>query len=298
MGQFGDLRPQKGPLKDLEEWDDFVKARYPEGSPSTPPKQAEKKQEEFRNYTDTTPPRVREFYRQNHTCQTRDFVLGKKQEFVSQTRAKMGIWEAMEYLNTLVDESDPDTELSQIEHLLQTSEAARRDGRPDWFILTGLMHDLGKVLCLWGEPQWAVVGDTFPVGCAWSDKIVFHEFFAENPDARVPEYQTRLGVYQEHGGLDNVDMSWGHDEYLYHVVKDYLPEEALYMVRYHSFYPAHREGAYDYLMSDHDREMFHWVREFNPYDLYSKAAVRPDVRELRPYYENLISRYFPSQIQW
>ncbi|MGA8182940.1 MAG: inositol oxygenase family protein [Terriglobia bacterium] len=298
MGRAGGTRAQKGPLKDLEEWDDFVKARYPEGAPSTPPKQAEKKQEEFRNYTDTTPPRVREFYRQNHTHQTRDFVRGKKQEFVSQTRAKMGVWEAIEFLNTLVDESDPDTELSQIEHLLQTSEAVRRDGRPDWFILTGLMHDLGKVLCLWGEPQWAVVGDTFPVGCAWSDKIVFHEFFAENPDARVPEYQTRLGVYQENGGLDNVDMSWGHDEYLYHVVKDYLPEEALYMVRYHSFYPAHREGAYDYLMSDHDREMFHWVHEFNPYDLYSKAEVRPDVRELRPYYEDLISRYFPSQIQW
>ena len=298
MGQKADLRIQQGPLKDLEEWDDFVKARYPEGAPPAPPKQTEKKQEEFRNYTDTTPPRVREFYRQNHTYQTRDFVLGKKEEFVSRSRAKMGIWEAMEYLNTLVDESDPDTELSQIEHLLQTSEAARRDGRSDWFILTGLIHDLGKVLCLWGEPQWAVVGDTFPVGCAWSDKIVFHEFFAENPDSKVPEYQTRLGVYQENGGLNNVDMSWGHDEYLYHVLKDYLPEEALYMVRYHSFYPAHREGAYDYLMSDHDREMFHWVREFNPYDLYSKAETRPDVTTLRPYYEDLISRYFPSEIQW
>lgn len=298
MGQTGNFRVQQGPLKDLEEWDDFVKARYPEVVPPASHEQTEKKQEEFRNYTDTTPPHVREFYRQNHTWQTRDFVLGKKQEFLSKSRAKMGIWEAMEFLNTLVDESDPDTELSQIEHLLQTSEAARRDGRPDWFILTGLIHDLGKILCLWGEPQWAVVGDTFPVGCAWSPKIVFHEFFAQNSDSKVPEYQTRLGVYQENGGLDSVDMSWGHDEYLYHVVKDYLPEEALYMIRYHSFYPAHREGEYGYLMNDHDREMFHWVREFNPYDLYSKAENRPGVEQLRPYYEDLISRYFPSQIQW
>ena len=37
----------------------------------------------------------------------------------------MGIWEAMEFLNTLVDDSDPDTDLSQIEHLMQTSEAIR-----------------------------------------------------------------------------------------------------------------------------------------------------------------------------
>ena len=41
---------------------------------------------------------------------------------------------------------------------------------------------MGKVLCLFGEPQWAVVGDTFPVGCAYPEKIVFYEFFKDNPD--------------------------------------------------------------------------------------------------------------------
>lgn len=38
----------------------------------------------------------------------------------------------------------------------------------DWFHLTGFIHDLGKLLLLpkfGGLPQWAVVGDTFPVGC-------------------------------------------------------------------------------------------------------------------------------------
>jgi len=161
-----------------------------------------------------------------------------------------------------------------------------------------LIHDLGKILCLFGEPQWAVVGDTFPVACAYSARIVFSEFFASNPDSRVPEYQTRLGIYEENCGLDKVDLSWGHDEYLYHVVKDYLPEEALYMVRYHSCYPIHREGEYAYLMNNHDREMFHWVREFSPYDLYSKSSQRPSVQELRPYYEELINEYFPSQLRW
>src|SRR4029078_7108663 len=125
----------------------------------------------------------------------------------------MGIWEAMEYLNTLVDDSDPDTQLTQIEHLMQTAEAIRADGHPRWFVLTGLIHDLGKILCLWDEPQWAVVGDTFPVGCRYSDKIVFPQFFAENPDHRDPRYQTRLGVYAAGCGLSQVQMSWGHDEY-------------------------------------------------------------------------------------
>src|SRR6266404_6076686 len=277
-----------GPLASLEQWDDFVQERY----------QPNKKQEEFRQYDDSTPPVVREFYRLNHTHQTVDFVRQKKRQYLAKDRAKMSIWEALDYLNTLVDESDPDTDLSQIEHNLQTAEAIRKDGHPRWFVLTGFIHDLGKVLCLYGEPQWAVVGDTFPVGCAWSDRIVFPEFFRDNPDAKVPEYQTRLGVYPEGCGLDNVDLSFGHDEYLYHVVKDYLPEPAQYMIRYHSFYPGHRDGAYDHLMNDHDREMFEWVRKFNPYDLYSKSNEPPEMEKVRPYYEDLVAEYFPATLAW
>ena len=45
----------------------------------------------------------------------------------------MSIWDTLDYLNTLVDDSDPDIELDQLQHLLQTSEAIRRDGHPDWF---------------------------------------------------------------------------------------------------------------------------------------------------------------------
>jgi inositol oxygenase len=278
----------KGPLPNLAQWDDFVEERYRPG----------RKPEEFRNFTATAPRTVQEFYRQNHAQQTREFVLGKKSEYGPLAKRRMGVWEAMEFLNTLVDDSDPDTNLSQIEHAMQTSEAIRRDGHPRWFILTGLLHDLGKVLCLYGEPQWAVVGDTFPVGCAYSDKIVFPEMFAANPDNGDPQYQTKLGVYEEGCGLRNIDLSWGHDEYLWMVTKRYLPEEAQYMIRYHSCYPIHREGAYSFLMDGHDREMFAHVQAFNPYDLYTKSSGRPDVAALRPYYEDLIAEYFPKQIDW
>jgi len=50
-------------------------------------------------------------------------------------------------------------------------------------------------------------------------------------------------------GCAIVHMSWGHDEYVYQWVKDRLPEEALYMLRYHSFYAWHREAAYDHLLA-------------------------------------------------
>lgn len=286
-----DQKSNDNPLRHVNEWDDFLYERY-----SAPV--AEKNQEGFRDYSENVRPAVREFYRLNHRHQTVDFVRAKKREYLPLTKRRMGIWQAMEFLNTLVDDSDPDTDLSQIEHLLQTAESVRRDGHPPWFILTGLIHDLGKILCLFGEPQWAVVGDTFPVGCDYSSKIVFAQFFIDNPDYLNPQYRTACGIYTERCGLDEVHLSWGHDEYLYHVVKPYLPEPALYMIRYHSFYAAHREGAYKHLMNGHDEEMFAAVRAFNPYDLYSKSAARPDVAQLRPYYESLIAEYFPSVLSW
>ncbi|MCA1595744.1 MAG: inositol oxygenase [Chloroflexi bacterium] len=279
----------------------MVLARYPAPESGTPEGVLDgqtRTKEQFRDYKADARPSVREFYRLNHRWQTFDFVAEKKRQYLPLRRAKMRIWEAMEFLNTLVDDSDPDVDFSQIEHLMQTSEAIRKDGHPRWFILTGLIHDLGKILCLWGEPQWCVVGDTFPVGCAFSDRIVFPEFFADNPDSADPRYQTMLGVYEPGCGLDKVHLSWGHDEYLYQVTRDYLPEEALAMIRYHSFYACHREGEYGYLMNDHDRELFRSVRAFNPYDLYSKGLARPDVAALRPYYEDLIAEFFPPAVQW
>jgi inositol oxygenase len=281
---------ETNPLKSIEQWEDDVLQRYPTAN------EPAKAKEEFRNYAEPGRDTVREFYRLNHQYQTYDFVMQKRAEFLQFNRKQLTVWEAMEFLNTLVDDSDPDIELDQLQHLLQTAESIRRDGHPDWFVLTGFIHDMGKVLCLFGEPQWAVVGDTFPVGCKFSDKIVYSEFFELNPDSRDPRYNTKLGIYEPGCGLKNVTMSWGHDEYLYHITRDFLPEPALYMIRYHSFYAQHREHAYEHLMDDHDREMFEWVKKFNPYDLYSKSPVPPVVTELRPYYEKLIAKYLPATV--
>lgn len=90
------------------------------------------------------------------------------------------------------------------------------------------------------------------------------------------------------------------------------------MIRYHSFYPWHREGAYRHLMSDKEfvflftriyialinvislvsYQLLAAVRAFNPYDLYSKSDERVDSSEVRPYYEALIAKYFPPEVEW
>jgi len=276
------------PLENLDQWDEFLEGRYEEG----------KSESEFRQYDAQANPGVAEFYRLNHKNQTVDYVQRKEKEYFGLKRGEKTIWEAADFLNTLVDDSDPDTDLTQIEHLLQTSEAMRRDGQPRWMVLVGFIHDLGKCLCLYGEPQWGVVGDTFPVGCKWSDQIVFPEYFRNNPDRNVDEYQTEYGIYEPHCGLENVHMSFGHDGYIAEIMKPYLQDEALYMLRFHSFYAWHRHGAYTHLTNEKDAAMLEWVKKFNPYDLYSKGHAKPMLQDLKPYYDELFAEFLPAKINW
>lgn len=79
------------------------------------------------------------------------------------------------------------------------------------------------MLCLVGVPQWAVVGDTFPVGCQHAERIVYPEYFAANPDAQAARYNAEYGVYRPGCGLDAVRLAWGHDAYLYQLRKPPCP---------------------------------------------------------------------------
>ncbi|XP_013389634.1 inositol oxygenase [Lingula anatina] len=264
-----------------------------------------KGEEQFRNYEGGEfIDRVRKTYSEIHSKQCVESVINKVEYWTKFDRMEMTILEAVEALNALVDESDPDFGLPNAIHAFQTAERIRQ-AHPDldWFHLTGLIHDLGKVMALWGEPQCFVVGDTFPVGCAFSDKIVFgRKSFENNPDINNPLYNTKLGMYAENCGLDKVIMSWGHDEYMYRVLLNHekcsLPQEALYMVRFHSFYPWHTGKDYNYLCNEQDMKMTPWITEFNKFDLYSKSEVTPDVESLIPYYQSLIEKYVPGKLKW
>ncbi|OMO91592.1 Inositol oxygenase [Corchorus olitorius] len=248
---------------------------------------------------------VEEFYKQQHINQTYDFVQKMRKEYSKLERMEMSIWECCELLNEVVDDSDPDLDEPQIQHLLQSAEAIRKDyPDEDWLHLTALIHDLGKVLLLpkfGGLPQWAVVGDTFPLGCAFDEANIHHKYFKENPDYHNPAYNTKNGIYSDGCGLDNVTISWGHDDYMYLVAKENkttLPSSGLFIIRYHSLYPLHKEGAYMHFLNDEDKENMKWLRIFNKYDLYSKSKVLVDVEKVKPYYLSLIEKYFPAKLKW
>lgn len=58
------------------------------------------------------------------------------------------------------------------------------------------------------------------------NNCVFLQYFKENPDINNPIYSTKNGIYTEACGLENVIISWGHDDYMYLVCtilsKNYL----------------------------------------------------------------------------
>jgi inositol oxygenase len=262
--------------------------------------------EPFRNYEDSARQKtVENFYHDHHVYQTYSSVLECADKFLKLSLKRMTLKEALTMASEIVDDSDPDTEANQLVHLLQTGESLKAmfpGDEYDWLHLTGFLHDLGKIIAspkMYNLPQVYVVGDIHPVGCAFSSDIVFSQFLQENPDSQDARYNTKYGVYHEGIGLENVKMTFGHDEYFYNVcVKNNcrLPEEALYIIRYHSFYSWHTYGAYDHLCNDKDRQMLEWVRKFQKHDLYSKLPEKPDPVKCLPYYERLIEQYFPERV--
>ena len=259
----------------------------------------------FRDYDDVLPA-VRDNYRKMRARQTLDYARRMREKYLTFERP-MTVWQAIEALDDFVDLSDPDIDLPNAQHLIQTAEGIREAGKPEWMQLVGLIHDLGKVMYRWGcdedgtslDEQWGMVGDIFLVGCALPDSAIFPEFNALNPDMHDPRYNTPLGIYTSGCGLDACVTAWGHDEYLYQVLSRHpdnrIPEAGMVMIRYHSFYPWHSGGSYRELMQERDNQYLEWVRDFNQYDLYTKSPRSYDLDEAKSYYQPLVDKYLGSQ---
>ncbi|MCS5626690.1 MAG: inositol oxygenase, partial [Planctomycetes bacterium] len=96
--------PDGEPLERLDDWEDFVANRYPEGD-STASDRCKRSGEAFRDYRAEARTGVKEFYKLNHTHQTLEFVEAKKEQYLKLDHKSMGVWEAIELLDTLVDDS-------------------------------------------------------------------------------------------------------------------------------------------------------------------------------------------------
>lgn len=219
---------------------------------------------------------------------------------------QMTIWEALDQLKDFIDTSDPDVTIANFAHAFQTAEGIREAGLPEWLQVTGLIHDIGKVMYLRGcdedgtsiRKQWSIAGDIYVIGHPLPECLVLPEYNAYAPKEMVD--------YSRNCGFDQCYMSYGHDEYLYNVLvanreKVRLPLEALYIIRYHSFYAWHSNDAYTELESQYDRSMKGWVKLFNQYDLYTKESINfseDEISKMCIYYGKLVDKYLPGKLNW
>ncbi len=185
--------------KDMEEWDEFLQGRYQEG----------KSQEEFRQYDETANPGVAEFYRLNHQYQTHDYVMDKEKEYFGLKRGMKSIWES-----SGVSEHAGGRQRSGYGPDADRAPAADLGGDPQGWasevVCADRLHPRPGQGAL---PAWRTTvgcrGRYLPVGCAYSDQIVFPEYFKANPDLHHPVYSAKYGIYEPNCGLDNVHMSFG-----------------------------------------------------------------------------------------
>jgi inositol oxygenase len=259
----------------------------------------------FRNYSSNTDKKnmIKNTYekqRSNINFLFNEYLITKYCKF----NKKENFWSLFERLNDISDLSDPDMSNPNIYHALQVAEAIRKKGLPDWFVLTGLIHDFGKILFLHGEDkdgtsintQWSIVGDTFITGYPLPPTIVYPDLNELNSD-----HKNKINLYTTNCGLKNCSVSFGHDEYLFRLLKfnnTTLPEEALYMIRYHSLYAWHNQNEYSELESDEDKKYKKYVQEFNLYDLYTKDNdnLIELTNDLKDFYSELIKKYISEDL--
>ena len=241
------------------------------------------------------------FYKELYENQNLETVQEKLAKYSELKNTTMTMHHALSLMDTFIDPSDPDLDLPNSVHAYQTAERARRQFPDDREMqIVGLIHDLGKVLFSFGEPSWAVVGDTFVVGASLPSNLVLRELADNHEDCN----RSKIGIYENNCGLDNLFLSFGHDEYLYQVLKQNktlhnLSEHYWDVIRYHSFYAWHTFGEYRHFMNETDKETLKNVNAFNQFDLYSKADDDFELNEdIKSYYRGLLNEYFPKELQW
>jgi inositol oxygenase len=259
---------------------------------------------ELRVYSVDTP--QYHFYSMQHKTQTYKYVSEKLNQYkgLGNIKIEMSMGRVLDMMDTFIDISVPDSMSENSIHAYQTAERIRKQ-HPDNHELQicGLIHDLGKVLFMFNEPNLAVVGDTYVVGCKFADSIVYFDTMKENPDFYHPVYSTEYGIYQAGCGIEKLTLSFGHDEYLYKVLKynkgHKLSDKYLNIIRFHSFYPWHTGKDYARFMKLGDEIIMQDVLEFNQFDLYSKTDTEFVLTdEIRAYYNNLLNEYFPDPLYW
>lgn len=200
-----------------------------------------------------------------HNAQTADTVANLRRKYASPILGQVSPWSLIEKLAQCIDPTDQRLlGASQQLHILQMIDAMESEGTAtEELLLVTLLHDLGKVLLLTGEAPENVVCMNKPVS-----------------------------VCEPGGGLDNCVFQWNHDEFAYSRLRNYLPDELSWLVRYHSIVLSTCEQY----MDARDRDYYErYLRSFSRYDHETKSIVYLPQRNLEDY-RYLVERALPASI--
>lgn len=116
--------------------------------------------DDFRNYIDSErQDMVRRTYKDNHVNMTVEHVYDIHDKWLKFSHDKHSFEDVLGLVDTIIDDSNPDTSLPNTIYAFQTAESLReRYPEIDWLHLVGLLHDLGKVMCCWGSHNGMLSG--------------------------------------------------------------------------------------------------------------------------------------------
>ena len=230
--------------------------------------------------TSDTPSR-RHHYRKCWKFQSFDYVVAMRAKFLNfSSLGKATAFQALNWIHCFPanpfhswsnEGDDFGPSLRTLSFLM--AETARDEGFPDWVQLVALFHELGETVKILDQEtrdmaesvyDWTLSSRSRVVGCKQPECASFNEFRHLNMDEDNPRYNTDVGVYTPHCGLDNVCLMWSGPEYTYHLLKHNtcLPSEGLVMVRYALLGDWHEQNQYRALTNDDDADLLPFVSEF------------------------------------
>ena len=128
------------------------------------------------------------------------------------------------------------------------------------------MHDIGKLLSLFGEDDWNVDG--------------------------LNELILTPGVAG--GGIDQVTTNWNHDEFGWAKMRRWVPRDVAFAIRYHSFVPL-VEGKLDDRLTAEEASWMWRVRMLYEYDHKTKSCMHAPRVEMTEAHR-VIAAFLPPRI--
>lgn len=200
-----------------------------------------------------------------HFQQQERHINQLNEKYAQPILGQIGIWDALQQLKSVVDPSDKDLyQVTQWDHSVQVIHGMEEEGidNEEWLV-AGWIHDLGKLLLLHGEHPANVVCDNYVV--------------------------THKGC---NCGLDNCLLQWNHDEFVYMKFKDLLPNNILWLVRYHSII---LKDCRQYMSFADVKKANQYLMSFKKFDKGTKSSsVVPAINLDK--HQKLLESWFPQGI--